>query len=140
VAYDFGRVELVVVDALGFVELVVDAPGGRVVAVVVDVDAGSIQAGRLSGQSRPPTLAMMSCLPGSMQVSVHAARPLNSVPLVASPARIHRPMMSSVTAAPATGERCTTPSSSTVWLRTRTATSTSVPAKGGLGAMLDVTT
>jgi hypothetical protein len=41
VAYDFGRVELVVVGFFGFVALVVDSPGGRVVAVVVDVDAGS---------------------------------------------------------------------------------------------------
>ena len=42
-AYDFGRVELVVDDtfAFGFVVLVVDAPGGRVVAVVVDVSIGS---------------------------------------------------------------------------------------------------
>ena len=49
-AYDFGRVDVVVDDVFdfGFVVLVVDAPGGRVVAVVVDVDAGSIQAGMLS--------------------------------------------------------------------------------------------
>ena len=41
VAYDGGRVELVDVDVFGFgfVELVVDAPGGRVVAVVVEVVA-----------------------------------------------------------------------------------------------------
>ena len=40
-AYDFGRVELVVV-GFGFVELVVDeAPGGGAVVVVVVVSIGS---------------------------------------------------------------------------------------------------
>jgi len=48
-------------------------------------------------------------------------------------------MTLSVTAAPPTGERCTTPSSSTDWLITSTASSTGDPVNGGLGARLDVT-
>jgi len=40
--------DVVVGFAFGFVVLVVGAPGGRVVAVVVDVDAGSRQSGSWS--------------------------------------------------------------------------------------------
>jgi len=82
----------------------------------------------------------MGCWPSSTQVSVHAARPVASVASVASVPRYHLPRMLSVTAAPPTGERCTTPSSSTDWLMTSTASWTGDPVNGGLGAMLEVTT
>jgi hypothetical protein len=94
----------------------------------------------LSGQSRPPTTAVIGCGPSVAQVSVHAVRPLTSVACVGSPARYHLPITLSVTAAPPTGKRWTTPSSSTDWLMTSTASSTGDPVNGGLGAMLDVTT
>ena len=83
---------------------------------------------------------MIGCAPTSSQVSFQAVRPLDSVAWVVSPTRLHLPRTSSVTAAPPTGVRWTMPSSSTDWVSTRTASSTGVPVKGGLGAMFDVTT